>query len=112
MNQTTIAAISTAPGTGGIGIIRISGTESQRILFDVFRPSRPIDLPVSHMMMHGHAIDENGIMIDECLAVIMKAPRSYTGEDVAEIHLHGSSYVLQKVLLRCIDAGALPAGPG
>lgn len=113
MNQNdTIAAIATAPGTGGIGIIRISGPEAESILKKIFKPEGT-DKPetVSHRMMYGRLSDGNE-MIDECMAVLMKSPKSYTREDVAEIHVHGGYHVINRALSLCIKHGARLAEPG
>ena len=90
MNQDTIAAIATAPGQGGIGIIRISGPESERILTEIFEPAghRRSTLPESHRLAYGRILDGKE-MLDECMAVLMRAPHSYTREDVAESQSHG-----------------------
>jgi len=99
----TIAAISTAPGQAGIGIIKISGPMAINGSLLFFRKQNKIPIHlntiVSHKMIHGWIIDQdNQRIIDEVLWVCMKQPYSYTGEDVAEIHTHGSHIVLQKVL--------------
>ena len=88
MNQDTIAAIATAPGQGGIGIIRISGEKAPEILLDIFRPAgKDRWLPESHRLTYGQVFDGDE-ELDECMAVIMRAPNSYTREDVAEIQIH------------------------
>ena len=109
----TIAAIATAPGEGGIGIIRISGPEAETILKNVFVRSgkRPEEAWESHRMAYGYLTDQ-GRTLDEGMAVIMRGPRSYTREDVAEIQLHGGSWVLQQALAICLDRGARLAEPG
>ena len=109
----TIAAIATAPGTGGIGIIRISGPEAEHILFRIFRPAgnHPEAARESHRMTYGILADGDET-IDECMAVLMRKPRSYTREDVAEIHLHGGVYVLHRVLALCLREGARLAEAG
>ena len=108
----TIAAIATAPGTGGIGIIRMSGPEAETILMRVFRPAgKNQGIPESHRLVYGKLTDGEQI-IDECMAVIMKAPRSYTREDVAEIQLHGGRYVINKGLELCLKEGARLAEAG
>ena len=108
----TIAAIATPPGTGGIGIIRISGSEAESILIKVFRPAgRDNCLLKSHQMVYGRLMDEDET-IDECLAVLMRAPRSYTREDVAEIHVHGGYHVLSRALSVCMKQGARLAEAG
>ena len=108
----TIAAIATPPGTGGIGIIRISGPLAETILKTVFRPSA-VNLvwPVSHQLVYGKLTDEDEMM-DECMAVLMRAPKSYTREDVAEIHLHGGYYMLNSALALCLKHGARLAEAG
>lgn len=110
MNNDTIAAIATAPGQGGVSIVRVSGPKAERILLSVFRPARPAPL-ASHLLTYGHVFDGSE-SIDECMAVIMRAPRSYTREDVAELQLHGGGYTCQRVLALCLAAGARLADPG
>ena len=82
MKNDTIAAIATAPGTGGISIIRISGPEAEKILRRVFIPAGiAADAPLeSHRMMYGRLTDGRDT-VDECMAVLMRAPKSYTRED-------------------------------
>ena len=109
MNTTTIAAIATAPGQGGVAIVRLSGPEAERILLEIFRPAKKGEL-VSHMLTYGHVRD-GASTVDECMAVLMRAPRSYTREDVAEIQLHGGGYIAQRVLELCLRHGAELASP-
>ena len=110
--QDTIAAIATAPGNGGIGIVRISGPDAERILREVFIPAgRGRDFPESHRMAYGLLTDGTET-VDECMAVFMRAPRSYTREDVAEIQLHGGSFVVNRTLGLCLEKGARLAEPG
>ena len=112
INQDTIAAIATPPGFGGIGIIRISGPEAEDILRRVFYPAgNNPDVFESHRMVYG-TVKDKGITLDECMAVLMRAPRSYTREDVAEIQLHGGSFVLNSVLDLCLENGARLAEAG
>lgn len=106
----TIAAIATPPGVGGVGIVRISGPDSLKILSesmdlegDAFFPRR---------LRHGWVKDADGGNIDECLAVYMPGPGTFTGEDVAEIHCHGSPLIVQLVLGRCLELGARQAERG
>lgn len=110
ISQDTIAAQATASGEGGIAIVRISGAECERILMRIFRArnGRPL---VNRMLTFGHVV-ENGEAIDEAMAVIMRAPHSYTREDVAEIHCHGSDALVRKILYLLVDAGARMAKPG
>ena len=111
MKQDTIAAIATAPGNGGIAIIRMSGPEASHILNRIFRQTGMEQTAESHRMMYGRLMD-NGEMIDECMAVVMYAPRSYTREDVAEIHTHGGNLVTNRALSLCLREGARLAQPG
>ena len=112
MNQDTIAAIATPPGNGGIGIIRMSGPDAERILNEVFRPSGSQALPLpNRYLAYGRAVD-CGKTLDECMAVVMRAPGSYTREDVAEIQTHGGTLVLNRVLALCIAHGARLAEAG
>ncbi len=108
MDQDTIAALATAPGEGGIAIVRVSGPDAEALLSRLFTPAHPWE---SHRMYYGH-IKDRGETLDECMAVLMRAPRSYTREDVAEIHLHGGSWAAQSVLNALYRLGARPAGAG
>ncbi len=110
MNTATIVAIATAPGQGGVAIVRMSGPEVEAILSRIFRPAKKGPL-TSHMLTYGHVYDGSA-PVDECMAVLMRAPRSYTREDVAEIQLHGGGYIAQRVLALCLDRGAELAAPG
>lgn len=112
--EQTIAAVATAPGEGGIGIVRISGPEAYDILKRVFcYPSgKKPEAFEERRMIYGNIIDGDGAVIDEAMAVYMKAPRTYTGEDVAEIQCHGSSISLRKILSRVLDCGAALAERG
>jgi len=106
----TIAAISTAYGEGGIGIIRISGPEALGILRRVFVCKGNI---ASRRMAFGRIVDpDTAEVIDEVLAVYMKGPTTYTGEDVAEINCHGSVVSLRKALALVLRQGARMAEPG
>ena len=106
----TIAAISTAYGEGGIGIVRISGPEALGILRGIFVCKGSI---TSRRMAFGRIIDpETEEVIDEVLAVYMKGPTTYTGEDVAEINCHGSVVALRKTLALVLRRGARMAEPG
>ena len=112
IRKDTIVAIATPPGLGGIGIVRISGTEAERILMTVFHSSGQNVYPLkSHVLMHGFLMDGN-VTEDECMAVLMRGPRSYTREDVAELHLHGGDYLLSKAVELCIRHGARLAEAG
>ena len=108
----TIAAIATAGGAGGIAIVRVSGERAEAILKTLFFPARRRDFFASHRLMYGRAVDENGATLDEVMAVLMRAPATYTREDVAEIHCHGGSAGAGAVLARALALGARMAGPG
>lgn len=111
--ETTIAAIATAPGEGGIGIIRLSGVSALEIADKIFHTGKikTFKDAVPRMMYFGHVTD-GGKRIDEGLAVYMKAPHSYTGEDVVEIQIHGSAEALRETLALALRSGAVPAMRG
>ena len=109
----TIAAISTPPGAGGIGIIRISGSASLTILKTIFTPANPPCSFDSHRLYYGTITDpDQAKILDEVLVVYMQAPKTYTREDVVEIHCHGGFLVLQSVLELILAHGAQLAEPG
>ena len=113
----TIAAVSTAHGEGGIGIIRVSGDKAAKILESIFIPAgdnKPDGLEFSDKTMYyGHIADPSSSeTIDEVLVVFMKGPKSYTGEDVCEIQCHGGNIPLKRILDVVISLGATPAQPG
>lgn len=109
----TIAAIATPPGVGGIGVIRISGPEAEEIALRLFRPSSPLEGLVSHRLHHGRIVSpETGDVLDESLVTLLKAPRSFTGEDTVELHCHGGPYVLRTVLEEVLRLGARLAERG
>ena len=112
----TIAAIATAPGEAGIGIVRVSGTLALTIAAEVFRSPRsvsPTQLP-THTLTYGHVIDatESDEIIDEVLLGIMHAPKTYTGEDIVEFNCHGGTIPLTAVLDVVVKNGARIAEPG
>ena len=110
--EDTIAAVATAYGEGGIGIVRISGEDSLAILSEIFELQSGGEI-TSRRMNYGRIIDrENGEMIDEALAVYMKGPKTYTAEDVVEIDCHGSVISLKKTLALVLRKGARLAEPG
>lgn len=112
LKNDTIAAIATAPGIGGIGIIRISGSESAAVLSQLFVPHRSHSTLQSHTLYYGTVTSRQGVVLDEVMAVFMRAPRTYTREDVVELHSHGSYLVLQSILAEVLAAGVRPAEPG
>ncbi len=99
----TISAISTAYGEGGIGIIRISGSKAKNIADDIFTNKDKLE---DRRLIFGHIFDENNKNIDEALVVYMKAPKTYTGEDIVEIQCHGSIVSLRKILDLTLRKGA------
>lgn len=107
-----IVAPATPPGEGGVGIVRLSGPGAVDCLDRVFRGRRPTTSMVSHHLYHGHLVNDRQAVIDEVLAVVMRAPHSYTGDDVVEVHCHGGSQVLRSVLDLFLATGARMAGPG
>lgn len=111
--MSTIAAISTAPGIGGIGIIRISGEDTYNVLEKIFKPKQEINLKKinGYRIKYGHIIEEEKI-IDEVLVSFFKAPNSYTTEDLCEISSHGGTYIVGKILELCLKNGAELAEPG
>lgn len=111
-NSDTIAAIATPLGSGGIGIVRISGPAAPAILGRLFRGALPPAAMESHRLYLGDVVDEQGVLLDRALAVLMRAPRSYTGEDVAELQLHGGPKVLSAALAAALACGARLATPG
>ncbi len=112
--EDTIAAISTAPGRGAIGIVRISGKKALEILKEIFRTKSGDKKKEfeDRKFTYGLIVDENGDPIDEVLAVYMKAPKTFTGEDIVEIHSHGGIYVERKILETVLKQGARLAEPG
>lgn len=108
----TIVAPATPPGEGGVGIVRLSGPRAVAFLGATFRGKSNITRMESHRLYHGHLLNRNEERVDEVLAVLMRAPRSYTGEDVVEVHCHGGSQILRNVLDLFLEAGARMAEPG
>ena len=131
MNSDTIGAISTPPGNGGIGIIRVSGPAAIETVDAIFasrrqnsetyniRTAHEVVRMSSFTMKHGYIFDPDtaggaGIpeFADECLVSVMRAPRSYTGEDVVEVNTHGGTAVMRRVLGILFKRGVRPAEPG
>ncbi len=109
----TIAAISTPPGEGGVGIVRISGPRAVEIAARVFRSGHGRDIRTgAQRVFHGHILDGAGHPVDEVLLHLMRAPHSYTREDVAEINGHGGAGPLNAILEEVLRQGARPARPG
>lgn len=110
--EDTIAAIATAPGEGGIGIIRISGENSKSVLEKIFVPANQASLE-NRKMAYGNIVDPTTEkIVDEVLCVYMKSPKTYTMEDVVEINCHGGMVPLRKTLELVLSNGARIAEPG
>jgi len=111
----TISAVATAVGEGAIGIVRMSGNKAIAIISEIFqgiKQQQAADID-SQKMTYGHIVDpESKKIVDEVLVLIMRAPRSYTREDVVEIHCHGGAVPLRKILELTIQYGARLAEPG
>ncbi|PWM37979.1 MAG: tRNA uridine-5-carboxymethylaminomethyl(34) synthesis GTPase MnmE [Clostridiales bacterium] len=113
-SQTTIAAISTPLSPAGIGMVRLSGPHALDIAQRLVRPADPKRSPASlpgYSGLYGRVYDQDG-EFDEAVVFVYRAPKSYTGEDVAEVCCHGGAYLLRRTLSRCFQLGASPAGPG
>jgi len=113
--EDTICAVSTPPGEGGIGIIRVSGREAIAIAATLFRPRRNKNLRIqdTHTLHYGHVIDPStGEFVDEALVSIMHAPSTYTREDIVEINCHGGMAPLWRTVALLIGQGARQAEPG
>ena len=114
MQETTIAAIATAPGAGGIAVVRLSGAESYPIAARVFRPAnaaKKVEDAKGYTAMYG-TFREGDEAFDEGVALFFRTPHSYTGEDVVELSCHGGSAVARRLVEACLAAGAQPAAPG
>jgi tRNA modification GTPase len=113
--EETIVAIATPVGAGGIGIVRLSGPEALPVLRALWRGAREISegRPAPRRMYYGQIRDpDQNQVVDEVLAVYMPAPKTYTRQDVVEIHCHGGPAPLRRVLDLCLAQGARAAGPG
>jgi len=108
----TICAIATPVGEGGIGIIRISGSNAETIAHAVFKPHKEPAVFESHQLYYGTISNPtDNTILDKVLMVLMKKPKSFTGEAVVEFHCHGGQLVLQRVLEVVLRQGARLAGP-
>lgn len=109
----TIAAIATPAGAGGIGIVKVSGPKASSLADTVLRPSRELSKRRSHHLYHGYVVEPNtGKTVDEVLFALMRAPHSYTREDVLEIQAHGSRCGLRRILELVLEHGVRLAEPG
>jgi tRNA modification GTPase len=109
-----IVAISTAPGIGGIGIIRMSGKDCFKVLDKIFKAKNPQEIEniKGYTIKYGHIINEKNEIIDEVLVSYFKAPKSYTSENMCEISSHGGTIIMNKILDECMKNGANLAEPG
>lgn len=106
-NADTIAAIATAPGRGGIGVVRVSGPQTRAIAQALIGK-----LPLARLATLANFLDTDSSLIDQGIALYFAAPHSFTGEDVLELQGHGGPAVMQRLLARCLEAGARIAAPG
>lgn len=113
MGADTIAAVSTPLASGGLGVVRISGPEALSCGDKIFRPygNRKLSSLGGYQAAYGEIFGADGV-IDECVALVFRAPRSYTREDVVELSCHGGVYVMRAVLRAALAAGARLAQPG
>ena len=115
MKTDTIAAVATAMSDSGIGIIRISGEEAVKIVSKIYENvnhEKTLDQYDSHTIHYGFILDEDGTFLDEVMVSVMKSPRSYTTEDTVEINCHGGIFMMKKILMAVVKAGARIAEPG
>jgi len=114
IQEDTISAIATALGNAGVGIIRMSGIDSIKIADKIFRAANKKKLSTAkdRSIIFGHVVDNNESIIDEAIILIMRSPHSYTKEDIVELQCHGGRLVLNKVLMRTLEAGARLAERG
>src|SRR3979490_1684157 len=113
MDFDTIAAVATAPGEGGIAVIRVSGPEAIQVADRVYKGKQKLSDVPTHTVHYGHLVHpETGERIDEVLVSVMRAPRTFTREDVVEISCHGGLLPAKTVLDTLIECGAGRAEPG
>ncbi len=114
LNEDTICAPATTPGTGAISVIRVSGGEALSVVSSLVRcaPGREIVMAPGYSVRFGRIYAEDGSLLDEVLVSVFRAPHSYTGEDSAEISCHASKYIVDNVLGLLVEAGVRPAEPG
>lgn len=115
MKTDTIAAIATAVSDSGIGIIRVSGENAISVVSQIYCNAKKqyiLDSYLSHTIHYGFITEKDGKVIDEVMISIMKAPRTYTREDTVEINCHGGAFMVKKILMTVVEAGARIAEPG
>ena len=111
MSRSTIAAIATPAGQGGLAVIRISGPEAFDILSRIWRGKNPHDCS-THTAHLGTIMLEDGSVLDQAVATFFRAPASFTGEDTVELSIHGSRWIQREMMNLLVRNGASPAGPG
>lgn len=115
MKTDTIAAIATAVSDSGIGIIRVSGENAISVMSQIYCNAKKqyiLDSYLSHTIHYGFITEKDGKIIDEVMISVMKAPRTYTREDTVEINCHGGAFMVKKILMTVVEAGARIAEPG
>ena len=112
MHDDTIIAQATPPGEGGVSVVRLSGRHAETCLEEVFTPSSARFPLAGHRLVHGTVATADGQVFDEVLAVVMRPPRSYTGECVVEIHCHGSQLIVRQLIDVCLQHRVRIAQPG
>lgn len=115
MKTDTIAAIATAVSDSGIGIIRVSGENAILVVSQIYCNAKKqyiLDSYLSHTIHYGFITEKDGKIIDEVMISVMKAPRTYTREDTVEINCHGGAFMVKKILMTVVEAGARIAEPG
>lgn len=115
MTKTTICAISTAPGVGGIAVIRVSGPEAFTICDRIFRArkaGKTLGTQEAYTLLYGTILNAEGESVDDVVCAVFRAPHSFTGEDTVEITCHGSIYIQQKIMELLVENGCRTANPG
>ena len=109
----TIAAVATPEGMGGIGVVRVSGDMALSVADKVFKSvsGKKLTDAAGYTALFGHVVDD-GQTVVEAVALVFRAPKSYTGEDTVELSVHGGSYVVRRVLRAVLSAGAAMADRG
>ncbi len=111
IGEDTIVAVSTAPGVGGVAMIRVSGPQAIEIVERCWKGKNITDF-VSHTAHFGKIISESGDVLDEVVLTLFRGPQSFTGEDTVELSCHGSLWIQRELVSRLIRCGARPAVPG
>ena len=106
----TIVALATPPGIGAIGVIRLSGGQAWTIAAALF-PSKDLRVQEPHTL-HVGLLRDQGVLLDEAVVSLFRGPRSYTGEDVVELHGHGGPVIIETLIARMMELGARRANPG